>query len=169
MRKTKIDNPRYPHMIRIIRRKDASNSINPFERIEAGEEEIVIYCGPGRAYTDTTTDGDMNVDSNKRKCSIPVRFDKWPGYLEDETSDESVPDEVTEEETEEETQQENENQEESSVTPQPTPTIEVKTPLWPMDGDTIETVKGNVVEFGRVKDFEPDNNRSIVYWEFVRN
>lgn len=128
MRKKMIDNPRYPHTITITRKKDLSDSVNPFTRAEEGEENIIIYCGPGRAYTDTTTDGDKNVDRNKRKASIPVRFDKWGTTGQ---ADEYKP--------------------------------------WPMDGDTIETRKGNVYEKGRVKDFEPDNDRSIVYWEFVRN
>lgn len=126
MIRTKIDNPRYPHTIRIVRVRDAVESLNPLERALMEGDELVIYEGEGRAYTDTTTDGDTRVDSNKRKVSIPMRFDKWDAIGEDEE------------------------------------------PTWPMDGDRIETIKGNVTEVGRVKDFEPDNDRSIVYWEFVR-
>lgn len=126
MQREEVDNPRYPHTIRIVRIVDNVSSLNPFDRAEGTSTETVIYDGIGRAYTDTTTDGDTRVDSNKRKASIPVRFDEWQGE---------------------------------------SPGGE---PLWPMDGDTITTTKGNVVETGRVKDFEPDNDRSIVYWEFVR-
>lgn len=52
---------------------------NPFA--EAGaplvDAEDVLYDGIGRVYTDTTTTGDSRVDENKRKASIPVRFDEW--------------------------------------------------------------------------------------------
>ena len=30
-------------------------------------------------YTDTTTTGDSRIDENKRKASIPIRFDAWSG------------------------------------------------------------------------------------------
>lgn len=39
---------------------------------------------------------------------------------------------------------------------------------WPLDGDTVEIAMGKVKERGTVKDFEPDNNRSVVYWELLR-
>lgn len=35
-----------------------------------------------------------------------------------------------------------------------------------MDGDVIAVRMGDVVEKGIVKDFEPDNNRTVVYWEY---
>lgn len=38
----------------------------------------------------------------------------------------------------------------------------------PLDGDTIYTTVGNNIEEGRVRDCEPDNDRTIVYWELVR-
>ena len=117
MLKETIDNPRWPHIIKVERK---TYSDDPFED---GEETEVLYEGEGRSYTDTTTTGggteESRVDVNKRKASIPVRYDEW------------------------------------------------KEPL--LDGDTIEVTMGNVVERGVVKDFEPDNNRTVVYWEIVRN
>lgn len=83
-------------------------------------EEETIYEGRGRSFTDTTTNGGVEVDMNKRKASIPVRFDRWEdGKL-------------------------------------------------PLDGDTIYATVGNNTEVGRVRDCEPDNNRTLVYWDFVR-
>lgn len=126
MKKVKVENPRYPHQIRIIRNiihdwlSDNSNSSS-----SDGDEELVIYEGPGRSYTDTTTTGDAKVDTNKRKCSIPVRFDQWPA-----TNSGSI---------------------------------------IPMSGDLVKVVKGSITEEWEVKDFEPDNNRSIVYGELNRN
>lgn len=103
-------NPRYPHRVNITRTEAAS----PFDEATSR----VLYCGCGRAYTDTTTTGDNNVDMNRRKCSIPVRFDRWPEPV--------------------------------------------------LDGDTITVVKGTLTEVGRVRDFEPDNDRTVIYWELVR-
>lgn len=40
--------------------------------------------------------------------------------------------------------------------------------MYPLDGDEVEVRMGSIVETGTVKDFEPDNNRSIVYWELLR-
>lgn len=40
--------------------------------------------------------------------------------------------------------------------------------MYPLDGDEVEVRMGSIVEAGTVKDFEPDNNRSIVYWELLR-
>lgn len=37
----------------------------------------VLYDGEGRVFTDTTTEGNNRVDENKRKASIPVRYDEW--------------------------------------------------------------------------------------------
>ena len=104
------DNPRYPHHVTITRVEAAS----PFDDATSRE----LYHGCGRSYTDTTTTGDNNVDMNRRKCSIPMRFDKWEEHV--------------------------------------------------LDGDTITVVKGSLVEVGRVRDFEPDNDRTVVYWELVR-
>ena len=121
MRKAVVDNPRYPHHIRIVRLLlkdwlDESSSSSSSDE----EQEIVVYEGEGRSYTDTTTTGDAKVDTNKRKCSIPVRFDKWEG-------------------------------------------------LVPLSGDMVYVTKGNIHEEWEVKDFEPDNDRSIVYGTHNRN
>lgn len=123
MRKQKIDNPRYPHTIRIVRKVIEGDWMD-----EQVEREVVVYEGPGRSYTDTTTTGDAKVDSNKRKASIPVRFDEWGG-----------------------------SQTESEST------------LIPMSGDILYVTKGNIQEQWEVRDFEPDNNRSVVYGEMNRN
>ena len=130
MLKEEIVNPRYPHEIMIYRvgkRNTDSQPVldddDPFAdtpKSDGAEERTVLYRGYGRSYTDTTTNGDGKVESNKRKASIPVRFDKW------------------------------------------------EKDMWPLDGDTIEVTLGNVKERGTVKDFEPDNNRSVVYWELLR-
>lgn len=104
------NNPRYPHQVTITRVEAAT----PFDDATSR----VLYQGKGRAYTDTTTTGDNNVDMNRRKCSIPMRFDKWAEPV--------------------------------------------------LDGDTITVVKGTLTEVGRVRDFEPDNDRTVIYWELVR-
>ena len=114
MRKVKVSNPRYPHTIKIVRREVPDR----YSEGELGEQ--IVYEGIGRSYTDTTTTGDAKVDSNKRKASIPVRFDEWDG-------------------------------------------------LVPMSGDVLIAVKGNITEEWEVKDFEPDNNRSVIYGEMNRN
>lgn len=38
----------------------------------------------------------------------------------------------------------------------------------PLDGDAIEVRMGKYVERGTVKDCEPDNGRTVVYWELRR-
>ena len=76
MRKEVVNNPRYPHHIRIVR-KVAEDWLGG----TSSEEETVIYEGEGRGYTDTTTTGDQKVDTNKRKASIPVRFDEWSSLI----------------------------------------------------------------------------------------
>ena len=121
MRKVVVNNPRYPHYIRIIR-KVVSDWLDE----EQSEQEFVVYAGPGRSYTDTTTTGDRKVDTNKRKCSIPVRFDAWGGEVESQQ-------------------------------------------LIPMSGDMVYVTKNNISEEWEVKDFEPDNDRSVVYGEHNRN
>ena len=124
MKKEVIDNPRYPHCIRIIRRRP----VDWLDDSDAGDGgEMVIFDGKGRSYTDTTTTGDAKVDTNKRKASIPVRYDQWPASLEDGT------------------------------------------PRIPMSGDLLYVTKGSITEEWEVKDFEPDNNRSVVYGELNRN
>lgn len=82
MRKEEIINYRYPHTIRIVRKNmDASGNGDPddplYENNEETERETVLYEGEGRAFTDTTTTGTDEVDVNRRKASIPVRFDEW--------------------------------------------------------------------------------------------
>ncbi len=126
MRKDRIDNPRYPHHIRIVHVNPSAGQgadpNDPFaEPVKPGEDaDVVVYDGVGRSFTDTTTTGNDDVDTNKRKASIPVRFDMW------------------------------------------------KVGVRPLDGDTIYATVGNYTEIGQVRDFEPDNNRSLVYWDFVR-
>ena len=115
MRKKTISNPRYPHLIKFVRK------VNPDRYSSDDQTEVIIYEGVGRSYTDTTTTGDAKVDTNKRKASIPVRFDEW---------------------------------EASKI---------------PMSGDILRVTKGNIKEEWEVKDFEPDNNRSVVYGEHNRN
>lgn len=136
MRKEVVNNPRYPHVIKIVRMTDVQVSVvneseldseDPFAtnttstpHAKTEKKEVVLYEGKGRSFTDTTTNGMGKVDINKRKASIPVRYDKWEaGKL-------------------------------------------------PLDGDTIYTTVGNNIEEGRVRDCEPDNDRTIVYWELVR-
>ena len=38
-----------------------------------------------------------------------------------------------------------------------------------MSGDIVKVVKGSIKEEWEVKDFEPDNNRSVIYGEHNRN
>lgn len=75
-----IENERYPHEVTILRVIPGKGTAgNPFsdDNSPLADVEEVLYDGIGRAYTDTTTTGDKNVDENKRKASIPVRFDEW--------------------------------------------------------------------------------------------
>ena len=115
MKKVEITNSLYPHEIRIVRMV-AGDWLDDDE----SEQELVVYEGSGRSYTDTTTNGDNKVDTNKRKCSIPKRYDAWGE-------------------------------------------------LFPMSGDMVYVTKGNIKEKWEVKDFEPDNLRSVVYGEMNRN
>lgn len=119
MIRPRIINDRYPHNIKIVRVSHEDGVDNPFSD-ESDKLETVLYDGRGRSYTDTTTEGDKNVDENKRKASIPVRFDEWDAGMQ------------------------------------------------PLDGDTIYATVGNNVEVGMVKDCEPDNNRTVIYWDFRR-
>ena len=124
MEKENIRNQRYPHHIKIVRKVvGKSDPDDPFTDDDApvGEDkEIILYNDEGRSYTDTTTVGDKYVDQNKRKASIPVRYDEWGAGR------------------------------------------------CPLDGDTIYATIGNNTEVGIVKDCEPDNNRTVVYWEYIR-
>lgn len=113
MKRVKIDNPRYPHEV-IIKRVVVND--NPFD--DRPNEDVILYKGCGRVFTDTTTTGDVDMDLNHRKCSIPVRFDMWKYEI--------------------------------------------------LDGDTISVKVGNIEYSGIVKDVEPDNNRTLIYWNRPR-
>lgn len=117
----RITNDRYPHHV-VITRLITSN--DPFED---ACKKIIVYAGKGRSYTDTTTTGDAKMDKNRRKASIPVRFDEWKAIAEIGDSNAGL-----------------------------------------LDGDVIAVRMGDVIEKGIVKDFEPDNNRTVVYWEYGR-
>lgn len=108
-----IDNPRYPHKVKITRMEYPADEFDP-----TPAKERVLYNGAGRGFTDTTTEGGKGIDENKRKASIPVRFDEW------------------------------------------------RKPV--LKGDKIKITKGRISEDGEVYDFEPDNNRTIIYWNLVR-
>lgn len=124
MEKENIRNPRYPHIIKIVRNVVGKADPNdPFADDDAPvgkDKETILYYGEGRSYTDTTTEGDKRVDENKRKASIPVRYDEWDADR------------------------------------------------CPLDGDLIYATVGNNTEVGIVKDCEPDNNRTVVYWNLRR-
>ncbi len=82
MRKEEIINYRYPHTIRIVRKNmGASGNGDPddplYDNNEEADAETILYEGEGRSFTDTTTTGTEEVDVNRRKASIPVRFDEW--------------------------------------------------------------------------------------------
>ena len=80
MEKVEIINERYPHDVRITRIIPGKGiDDNPFADEDAPLEDgiEVLYEGIGRSYTDTTTTGNKIVDENKRKVSIPVRYDEW--------------------------------------------------------------------------------------------
>lgn len=80
MMQEEIENERYPHEVRIVRVIPGKRTDdNPFSDGGAplADVEDVLYDGIGRIYTDTTTTGDSRVDENKRKASIPVRYDEW--------------------------------------------------------------------------------------------
>ena len=114
MKKQKVNNPRFLHTIKVTR---MVVSDNPFAE---EEEELVLYEGKGRSYTNTTTDGDGKVVTNMRKASIPVIFDQW---------------------------------EEGK---------EIR------NGDIIEVTIGNIGEKGVVRDMEPCNFGTELYWDYKR-
>lgn len=142
MEKETIENPRYPHQVRIIRKVYKNwygdESGHPLEGSVAEYDgdlvEVVIYDGCGRSYTDTTTTGDARVDSNKRKASIPVRFDQWASRCASRPGE-----------------------------------LHPEGPMIPMSGDILYVTKGHIGEEWEVKDFEPDNDRSVIYGEMNRN
>lgn len=112
MKRRTLDNPRYPHAIKVVR---TFVEDDPFVE---NDEAVVMYEGCGRSYTDTTVTGSGKMDRNRRKAVIPVRFDEWAKSL--------------------------------------------------LDGDAIIATMGNIVEEGVIKDVEPDNERTVVYWELGR-
>ncbi len=123
MRDETIDNPRYPHFIKIVRVNAAAQNADaddPLADVSDGQPEEVLYDSVGRSFTDTTTNGSAEVDTNKRKASIPVRYDEWEAGKK------------------------------------------------PLDGDTIFATVGANIETGMVRDCEPGNDNTIVYWDFVR-
>jgi hypothetical protein len=123
MRDETPNNPRYPHFIKIVRVNAAAQNVDiddPLAEVPSGPSEETLYDSKGRSYTDTTTNGSVEVDTNKRKASIPVRYDEWEANKK------------------------------------------------PLDGDTIYATVGNIVETGMVRDCEPGNDNTIVYWDFVR-
>lgn len=127
MIKEVVNNPRYPHHIRIVRNV-VKDWLDDDEESEQTTTELVVYEGCGRSYTDTTTTGDKSVDVNKRKCSIPMRYDDW--LKQNLLSDGE--------------------------------------PMVPMSGDIVQVTKFQIHEEWEVKDFEPDNNRTVVYGEMNR-
>ena len=99
--------------------QDTSEEENASEGDTEEEDEVIIlYDGPCRAFTDTTTTGSSLMDSNKRKCSLPVPFGMWAMEI--------------------------------------------------LDGDSIDVKVGDIEYKGVVKDFEPDNDRTLIYWERPR-
>lgn len=124
MKEEKIINLRYPHTIKIVR-VNKSQDVDPDDPLEETldegvEAEEILYEGEGRSFTDTTTTGTDKVDSNKRKASIPVRYDEWEAAKK------------------------------------------------PLDGDTIYATVGENTEVGMVRDCESDNNRTLIYWDYIR-
>lgn len=123
MRDDTPNNPRYPHFIKIVRINAAAQNADvddPLAEISDEPAEKVLYDAIGRSYTDTTTNGSVDVDTNKRKASIPVRYDEWEAGQR------------------------------------------------PLDGDTIYATVGAIVETGMVRDCEPGNDNTLIYWDFVR-
>lgn len=112
MIKETVNNPRYPHLV-VITRLVVDD--NPFDEREVLQ---ILYKGEGHSYTDTTTTGDAKMDYNRRKTSIPVRFDEWKQAV--------------------------------------------------LDGDRIAVKIGEYTEIGIVRDFEADNDRTMIYWEYGR-
>lgn len=111
MRKTTVNNPRYPHHVKVVR---TTYPEHDWLDDDPGEPtETVLYSGKGRCFTNGTVN-EKQVDISHRYISIPVRFDQWRG-------------------------------------------------VKPSDGDKVEVIMGAVTETMEVKDFEPDNNRTLLY------
>ena len=115
VRMARVINKRFPHTIKVVRKVFSDN---PFDDTE---QEITIYEGEGRSYTNTTTDGDGKVVTNMRKASIPPIYNDWRAGLEI------------------------------------------------LNGDLIEVTIGNITERGVVRDFEPCNFGTEIYWDYIRN
>lgn len=108
MRKHIIDNPRYPHVVKVMRMSQV-DWLSDDDK-QSGE---VIYFGKGKCQTSGGTEG-RAVDMMTRQISIPVRFDEWGE-------------------------------------------------LVPSSGDIVTVGMGSIVETMELKDFEPDNNRTVLY------
>ena len=116
MRKQVIDNPRYPHHIRIVRKVVGDWFETPSDGSASDEQETVeeeVYNGIGRCYTSGGV-GEQAVDITARTISIPVSVREW-GLL------------------------------------------------YPLSGDTVTVTMGAVTQTMEVKEFEPDNNRTVIY------
>lgn len=113
MRKQTINNPRYPHHVKVMRRT------YPDQEWMSGESSeptnTVLYSGNGRCFTNGTVN-EKQVDISHRYISIPVNVNEWGT-------------------------------------------------LHPASGDIVEVMMGEVIETMEVKDFEPDNNRTLLYCE----
>lgn len=113
MRRMRINNPRYPHHVKVVR-VTYSGILDRYDE-NAEPTKTVLYSGKGRCYTNGALEG-RSVDMTHRYVSIPVRFDEWTGAK-------------------------------------------------PSSGDTVEVEMGSIKETMTVKDFEPDNNRTVLYCE----
>lgn len=68
MKKYSVENPRFPHKIKIYR-------ITVDDVFEDNERIDVLYEGDARNFFNTTTDGDSKMVTNLRKSAIPVPND----------------------------------------------------------------------------------------------
>lgn len=71
MRKDKIDNERFPHVVKITRNTGSNDPFN------STATEKVLYNGIGRSFSSTTTDGNGKVITNSRQVSLPLKFNEW--------------------------------------------------------------------------------------------
>lgn len=113
MLKNIVNNPRYPHTIRVVR---VTYGEGDWLSDNQQRKEQNIYFGPGRCYSSGGSVEGKAVDITYRQISIPVRFDEWNA-------------------------------------------------LVPASGDCVEVTIGKIIETMTVKEFEPDNNRTVLYCE----
>ena len=71
MRKQRIENPRYPHTVWVVRA-----TLSDWLSGEQEDTWEYVYNGAGRCYTSGGVNG-QSVDITSRQISIPVRFDEW--------------------------------------------------------------------------------------------